>query len=205
MNTGQQLDAVDVIDDDAAVRNAISLLLKSVGIPVRRHESAAAFLKTFDPDNTACMLVDIRMPGMSGLELQEVLSERRVPVPVIFITGHGDVGMAVNAMKAGAFDFIEKPFRDQDLIDRVNRAIASRREDAREERQREALRARFRKLSPRERQVMTLVATGKANKVIAIELNLSERTVEIHRRNVMRKMNAVSLAELVRLAVMLDL
>jgi two-component system, LuxR family, response regulator FixJ len=190
---------VYVIDDDDGMRRALSLLLGTVGHKTRVFANPSDFLAQFDPDTHGCLVLDIRMPGMSGLELQQHLNRTGSMLPVIFITGHGDVPMAVQAMKEGAFEFIQKPFRDQDLLDRINHALQ---QDA-ESRHNLALRAdvvrRLETLTPRERQVMDMVVDGSANKVIAIDLNLSERTVEIHRAKVMEKMGARSVAHLVKL------
>jgi FixJ family two-component response regulator len=177
---------VYVIDDDDGMRRALSLLLSTVGYKTLAYANPGDFLAQFDADAHGCLVLDIRMPGMSGLELQQHLNRTGSMLPVIFITGHGDVPMAVQAMKEGAFEFIQKPFRDQDLLDRINhvRRLAS--------------------LTPRERQVMAMVVDGAANKVIAIDLELSERTVEIHRAKVMEKMGARSVAHLVKLQLSLD-
>ena len=190
---------VYVVDDDDAVRDSLRLLLRSVDLPSRTFASADEFLSRYDPDVPSCLIADIRMPGMSGLELQEELINRKVEMPIIFITGHGDVPMAVKAMKAGAMDFIQKPFRDQDLLDRVYRALQQDKE-ARESR-REARRAQrgLELLTPRETEVMERVVRGQANKVIAQDLGVSQRTVELHRARVMHKMGVRSLADLVRL------
>ncbi|KPJ82650.1 MAG: histidine kinase [Gammaproteobacteria bacterium SG8_30] len=192
---------VFVVDDDEAVRTSLRLLLKSVGLPVETFASAQEFLDQFDPDRAGCLVLDIRMPGMSGLELQQHLNDRHSIMPVVFITGHGDVPMAVEAMQAGAVDFIQKPFRDQDLIDRINRALEKDREMRGELRERDEIRRRMSQLTPREREVLELVTQGKANKVIAGDLNVSQRTVEIHRARVMEKMGASSLAHLVRMVI----
>ena len=192
---------VFVVDDDEAVRTSLRLLLKSVGLPVETFASAQEFLDQFDPDRAGCLVLDIRMPGMSGLELQQHLNDRHSIMPVVFITGHGDVPMAVEAMQAGAVDFIQKPFRDQDLIDRINRALEKDREMRSELRERDEIRRRMSQLTPREREVLELVTQGKANKVIAGDLNVSQRTVEIHRARVMEKMGANSLAHLVRMVI----
>ncbi len=192
---------VFVVDDDEAVRTSLRLLLKSVGLPVETFASAQEFLDQFDPDRAGCLVLDIRMPGMSGLELQQHMNDRHSIMPVVFITGHGDVPMAVEAMQAGAVDFIQKPFRDQDLIDRINRALEKDREMRSELRERDEIRRRMSQLTPREREVLELVTQGKANKVIAGDLNVSQRTVEIHRARVMEKMGANSLAHLVRMVI----
>jgi FixJ family two-component response regulator len=192
-----------VVDDDAGVRNAMRTLLKSVGLASQLHASAQEFLAAYNPSQPGCLVLDIRMPGMSGLELQQELNVRGATIPVIFMTGHGDVPMAVEAMQHGAFDFLQKPFRDQDLLDRIQKAIA------RDARLRQSLgehakiRARLATLTDREREVLDLMILGKQNKAVAQDLGVSPRTIEIHRARVMEKMNAESVAELVRM--MLDL
>jgi FixJ family two-component response regulator len=189
---------VFVVDDDDAVRTSLRLLLKSVGLPVETFGSAQEFL---DADRAGCLVLDIRMPGMSGLELQQKLNEIHAITPIVFITGHGDVPMAVEAMQHGAVDFIQKPFRDQDLIDRINQALERDKENRAGLKERDAIRRRMEQLTPREREVLDLVTQGKANKVIAGDLNVSQRTVEIHRARVMEKMGASSLAHLVRMVI----
>jgi two-component system response regulator FixJ len=198
---------VFVVDDEPAIRDSLALLLRSVGLPTRTFESAQSFLDAFQPIPNSCLLADVRMPGMSGLELQETLRSRGLKVPVIVLTGHGDIAMAVRAMKAGATDFIEKPYNDQVLIDAVHRALAASQgaPSAPPGADRAAIEARIATLSPREREVMQFVIEGKPNKVIATRLGLSTRTVEVHRAKVMEKMEAASLAELVRLALAADL
>ena len=186
-----------IVDDDSAVRESLAFLIRSMSLTVATFDSAQAFLAACDPALPGCLVLDIRMPGMSGLELQEELRRREVTLPIIFITGHGDVAMAVRAMKGGAVDFIEKPFNDQQLLDRINQALELDR-TARAARAEQALvAARLDLLSPREREVLERIVAGQANKVIAIDLGLSERTIEIHRAKVMSKTGARSLAELV--------
>ena len=194
---------VFVVDDEPAIRDSLAMLLRSVGLATRTFDSASAFLDAFQPVPNSCLLADVRMPGMSGLELQETLRTRGLKVPVIVLTGHGDIAMAVRAMKAGATDFIEKPYNDQVLIDAVHRALAASRdpEAPPPAADRAGIEARLGTLSPREREVMQLVIEGKPNKVIATRLGLSTRTVEVHRAKVMEKMQAASLAELVRMAL----
>jgi FixJ family two-component response regulator len=192
---------VCVVDDDEAVRGSLKLLLKTLGVPALAYGSAQEFLADFDPQRRGCLVLDIRMPGMSGLDLQQELNTRGALVPIIFITGHGDVPMAVEAMQQGAMDFLQKPFRDQDLLDRINKALEKDRAGRELLGNRERLRARIDTLTPREREVMKLIVAGKANKVIAGDLQLSQRTVEIHRAHVMEKMGANSLAHLVRMAL----
>ena len=195
---------VFVVDDDEAVRDSLRMLLKSVGLPVTLFASAQEFLAAYQADHPGCVILDIRMPGMSGLDLQRHLTLRGAIIPIVFITGHGDVPMAVDAMQHGAFDFLQKPFRDQDLIDRVQRAFdkdaASRRALAEVGR----IRYHLESLTAREREVLALVTSGKANKVIAAELDVSPRTVAIHRARVMEKMEAPSLAALVRMVIDLE-
>jgi len=197
--------SVFVVDDDDAVRNSLRLLLKSVGLPTVAFASAREYLDSWHPDQPGCLVLDVRMPGMSGLELQEELNRRGAIIPVIFISGHGDIPMAVEAIQHGAFDFLQKPFRDQDLIDRVQRALAADHADRQSLAQRDVLRRRYGSLTPREQEVLLLVTKGKANKVMAGDLEISQRTVEIHRARVMEKMGAQSLAQLVRMAMDLDL
>jgi len=192
---------VYVVDDDAAVRSSLGMLLRSVGLPVMGYASANDFLAHYDPRQPGCLVLDVRMPGMSGLELQQHLNLKGAMIPVIFITGHGDVPMAVEAMQHGAFDFVQKPFRDQDLLDRIQKALTLDRTNRSTLQQHEALRARLATLTPRERQVMDLMAQGRPNKLMAVDLNLSQRTIEIHRAHVMEKMQASSLAQLVRMAI----
>jgi two-component system, LuxR family, response regulator FixJ len=192
---------VFVVDDDAAVRDSLRFLLRSVGHPVEVFASAADFMHAYGDDRPGCLVLDIRMPGMSGLELQQQLVERRALIPIIFITGHGDVPMAVEAMQSGAMDFIQKPFRDQDLLDRINQALEKDLANRQALGELNLIRERLASLTPREREVMDMVVHGKANKVIAADLDLSQRTVEIHRARVMEKMHASSLAHLVRMVI----
>jgi FixJ family two-component response regulator len=195
---------VYVVDDDEAVRSSLRLLLKSVGLPAVAYGAAREFLGAYDPDQPGCLVLDVRMPGMSGLELQEELNRRGAIIPVIFITGHGDIPMAVEAMQHGAFDFLQKPFRDQDLIDRIQRGLETDARNRADLREQEQIRERYDSLTPREREVLTLVTQGKANKVMAGDLGVSQRTVEIHRARVMEKMGANSLAQLVRMVMDLE-
>ncbi len=192
-----------VVDDDAGVRNAMRVLLKSVGLDSASYGSAQDFLAAYDSAQPGCLLLDIRMPGMSGLELQQQLNLRGAVIPVIFMTGHGDIPMAVEAMQHGAFDFLQKPFRDQDLIDRIQKAIAKDAELRKSLGEHERIRRRLESLTPREREVLDLMTQGKQNKAVAQALDVSPRTVEIHRARVMQKMEAGSIAELVRM--MLDM
>ena len=190
---------VYIVDDDDAIRDSLSLLMRSVGLASETHESAGDFLQAYEPDKLSCLIADIRMPGLSGLELQQELNERHAEVPIIFITGHGDVPMAVKAMQAGAMDFIQKPFRDQDLLDKIHKALQEDRERRNSRREVSVIRERLDTLTPRETEVMQKVVQGCANKVIAMDLGVSQRTVELHRARVMHKMRVRSLAELVRL------
>jgi two-component system response regulator FixJ len=197
----ERLPTVFIVDDDDGVRASLRILLKSVGIAATPLASAQEFLATYHPLQPGCLVLDIRMPGMSGLELQSELNLRGAMIPVIFITGHGDVPMAVEAMQHGAFDFLQKPFRDQDLIDRVQRALAKDKENREALKGHERIRTLLKSLTPREREVLDLMTQGKPNKVMANELGLSQRTVEIHRANVMEKMAAHSVAQLVRMVM----
>jgi two-component system response regulator FixJ len=190
---------VTVVDDDEGVRDSLSMLLESVGLPHRLYGSAAEFLEDLETLPHGCLVLDIRMPGMSGLELQAELLRREVMLPTIFITGHGDIGMAVQAMRLGALDFIPKPYHEQELLDRINEALAFGASKRQRLYDHDLLLEHIGALSERERQVFERVADGQANKVIAQDLNVSERTVEVHRSNVMRKMKARTLAELVRM------
>jgi two-component system, LuxR family, response regulator FixJ len=195
---------VFIVDDDEAVRSSLRLLLKSVGLVPSALASAREFLDKYDPAQPGCLVLDVRMPEMSGLELQEQLNLKGAVLPVIFITGHGDVPMAVEAMQAGAFDFLQKPFRDQDLIDRIQRALDKDRTNRAALNERTLIRERLQSLTPREREVLAMVTSGKANKIMAADLGVSQRTVEIHRARVMEKMSAASLAQLVRMVMDLD-
>jgi two-component system, LuxR family, response regulator FixJ len=190
---------VYVVDDDDGMRRALDTLLGTVGYRTAVFSRPSEFLVHYMPDAPGCLVLDIRMPDMSGLELQQHLNRMGSMLPVIFITGHGDVPMAVQAMKEGAFEFIQKPFRDQDLLDRINHALKQDAENRTMVARRAEVLHRLESLTPRERQVMDLVVDGAANKVIAIDLELSERTVEIHRAKVMEKMGARSVAHLVKL------
>jgi FixJ family two-component response regulator len=186
-----------LVDDDEAVRDSLGMLFKSIGLKHEAYASALDFLQRYDGKRHSCLVADIRMPGLSGLELQQRLNEQRAEIPIIFITGHGDVPMAVTAMKSGAADFVQKPFRDQDLIDRINKALDRDRERRKGRAEQDAIRARIALLTPRETEVMQRVARGQANKVIAMDLGVSQRTVELHRARVMRKLRMRSVAELV--------
>lgn len=193
---------VFIVDDDEAVRDSLCFLLKSVGITGNAFSSGNEFLEAYDLDWQGCILLDIRMPGVSGMEVQRQLAERNCALPIIFITGHGDIPMAVEAMHLGAFDFIQKPFHDQELLDRIQQALATYRETQDELALKKEVQERYEKLTPREKEVMEAVVRGHANKVIAMDLELSQRTVEIHRARVMEKMQARSLASLVKFSLL---
>ena len=188
-----------VVDDDDGMRRALDILLSTVGYKTAVFSRPAEFLGQFSADAPGCLVLDIRMPEMSGLEVQQRLNRMGSMLPVIFITGHGDVPMAVQAMKEGAFEFIQKPFRDQELLDRINHALKQDAEYRSTAARRSEVMHRLESLTPRERQVMDMIVEGSANKVIAIDLGLSERTVEIHRAKVMEKMGARSVAHLVKM------
>jgi two-component system response regulator FixJ len=190
---------VYIVDDDQAIRHAMELLMRSVGLDYEIFHSGDDFLAGHTNDRAGCLVLDIRMPGLGGLELQEKLNEMGSTLPIIFITGHGDVPMAVEAMQKGAVDFIQKPFRDQELLDQISEALKTDQERRSARDQKAEVSNRLEKLTKREREVMDLVVTGKPNKVIAYELGVSQRTVEIHRARVMEKMEARSLADLVRM------
>jgi len=197
MRTKDDNPLVYLVDDDEAVRDALGMLFKSIGVKHEAYGSALDFLQRYDPAQHSCLVADIRMPGLSGLELQQRLNDQRAEIPVIFITGHGDVPMAVTAMKSGAADFIQKPFRDQDLIDRINKALSRDHERRKGRAEEDEIRGRIALLTPREREVMECVVRGQANKVIAMDLGVSQRTVELHRARVMKKLRLRSVAELV--------
>jgi two-component system, LuxR family, response regulator FixJ len=195
---------VYIVDDDPAMRQSLRWLTESVGLHVATFETAEAFLDNYRAELPGCLVLDVRMPGMSGLDLQTTLCDRHINLPIIIVTGHGEVQSAVRAMKAGAVNFIEKPFSDQDLLDAVRQALeqdAAQREAADSRRD---IEERFAMLTPRERQVLLLVVNGRANKQIAAELNISQKTVEVHRSHVMQKLQAQSVAELVHMAMKID-
>lgn len=196
----RDMSAVFVIDDDDALRQAIGSLLRSVGLQVHLFATARDFLQAPLADVPCCLVLDIRLPGISGLDFQEQLERAGIRIPIVFITGHGDIRMTVKAMKAGAIEFLTKPFRDQDLLDAVRIAIDHDRAQRESDKSRATISTNFNSLTPRERQVITFVASGLMNKQIAGELGVSEITVKVHRGNVMRKMGARSLPELVRMA-----
>ena len=190
---------VYIVDDDDGMRRALTVLMTTVGYQPVAFSRPAEFLAKYDPNQPSVLVLDVRMPEMSGLEVQQHLNRNGSLLPVILVTGHGDIPMAVQAMKDGAFDFLQKPFRDQDLIDRINAALKQDAQNRESVDRLADLRQRAQSLTPREREVMGQVVDGKANKVIAIDLGLSERTVEIHRANVMEKMAARSVAHLVKM------
>lgn len=191
---------VFVIDDDASMREALARLFYSVQLKVEVFASTQEFLQAERPDAPACLVLDIRLPGLSGLDFQAGLAEAALPIPVVFITGHGDIPMSVRAMKAGAIDFLTKPFRDQDLLDAVAAAIERDKKRRENEHAIADMRAHFVSLTAREREIMALVATGLMSKQIAAQINLSEITVKVHRSHIMKKMEARSVADLVRMA-----
>ena len=190
---------VFIVDDDPAIRIGMQALMESVNLPHRIFSNANEFLDSKCGERPGCLVLDIRMPGLSGLELQAELVRRESTLPIIFITGHGDVPMAVEAMQKGAVDFIQKPFRDQDLLDRVTEALKTDEERRAQRERHDIVVERIKRLTNREKEVFDLVVTGKPNKVIAYDLGVSQRTVEIHRARVMEKMQARSLADLVKM------
>jgi FixJ family two-component response regulator len=197
---GSEEAIVFVVDDDAAARSAIESLLQSVGLRVETFASASGFLQRGAPDRPCCLVLDVRLPGMSGIELQRNLTSTGMNIPIVFITGHGDIPMSVEAMKAGAIEFLTKPFRGQELLDAIHNGLDRNRVSRQDEAGLADLRRRVDALTPREREVMQRVIAGLLNKQIAAELGASERTIKIHRANGMRKMGAESLPDLVRMA-----
>lgn len=192
---------VFVVDDDQTVRDSLRWLLESLRLSVRTYASAQDFLLAYDPVQPGCVLLDVRMPDISGLQLQEILAARKIRLPVILITGHGDIATAVRAMKAGAFDFIEKPFDDQVLLERVRQGLALDSRQRREAAAREKIIERLNSLTPREAEILDSVVSGKPNKLIAAELGISTKTVEVHRARVMEKIAVNSVAELTTLCI----
>jgi FixJ family two-component response regulator len=197
--------AVHIVDDDNAIRVALDSLFRSVGYDTHSYASTAEFMKSGYAAAAGCLVLDVRLPGTNGLDFQEQLGSAGVTMPVVLMTGHGDIPMSVRGMKAGAIDFLPKPFREQDMLDAVSAALARDSDDRADRAKDRELRQRLQSLSPRERQVMVRVATGKMNKQIAFELELSEITVKIHRGNAMRKMEAQNLAEFIKMAEALAL
>jgi len=191
---------VYVIDDDSSVRTALRSLVRSVGLEVESFASGQEFLQFNRPDAPGCLVLDVRLPGMSGLDFHEALVRNNIPLPVIFITAHGDIPMSVRAMKAGAVEFLTKPFRDQDLLDAIHQSLDQDKTRRQQEHEISELKARFSTLTSRERELMALVISGKPNKHIADAIGTSEATVKVHRANLLRKMQAESLADLVRMA-----
>ncbi len=189
---------VHIVDDDEAVRQAVSMLVKSCGRNVESYGSAEDFLDGYDPSKPGCLVLDVRMPGISGISLQEMLAKDTMSLPVIIITGHGDINMAVKATKAGAIDFIEKPFKDNDLLDSIERGIAKDLQNHKNLSGQVEYERRYLNLTDREREVLQLIVDGNPNKTIALKLEITQKTTEFHRKNVMTKMQADSFAELVR-------
>jgi len=197
---GDDTAVVFVVDDDAGVRDATRSLFASIGLKVQTFESASEFLASQRPEVPACLVLDVRLPGLSGLDLQRELAQSGASIPIVFITGHGDIPMSVQAMKSGAVEFLTKPFRDQQLLDAVQQAIALDREERKRRTAMAEIRQRYESLTPRERDVMARVVAGRLNKQIAFELGMAEITVKVHRAQVMQKMRIDSLAALVQLA-----
>ncbi len=195
---------VFIVDDDSAVLDSIGLLMKSVGLEAKLFESAQSFLDSYSTEQSGCLVLDVRMPGISGLDLQAKLIELGCILPIIFITGHGDIPMAVKAMQDGAVDFLQKPFRDQELLDRVQNAIEEDSKNRSQHFEKHNIEQRLAALTEREHQVLDMIIAGKANKLIAADLGLSQRTIEIHRAHILEKMQTRSLAHLVRMIMMVS-
>ena len=190
---------VHIVEDDDAVRDSLQMMLDSIGRATKTLDSADSFLSAYHQDMAGCIILDIRMPGMNGMELQRKLNDINSILPIIFVTGHGDVPMAVEAMQQGAVDFVQKPYREQELLDKISQAMELDEQNRSSLQQRQVIMQKMQSLTPREKDVMQLMVEGKANKVIAIDLDISQRTVEIHRARVMEKLDANSLAHLVRM------
>lgn len=199
MTTGKSSSFVFVVDDDAAIRSSLQFLIGTVGLQVETFESTESFLRRDLPDGASCLILDVRLHGRSGLDFQHELAARGIHIPIIFITGHGDIPMSVRAMKGGAIEFLTKPFRDQDLLDAISVAMEKDRARREQERDVKETQGRFDSLSPREQEVISLVVSGMLNKQIADALGTAENTVKVHRSRAMEKMQAQSLADLVRM------
>lgn len=195
---------IHIVEDDDAVRDSLLMMLEANGHKVQTYACAEAFLAEFSQQLTGCIVLDIRMPGMNGMELQKTLNALNSMLPIIFVTGHGDVPMAVEAMQLGAVDFIQKPYREDELLNKISQAMALDRKNRNSLQQRQAILDNMQQLTPREQDVLQLIVKGKANKVIAIDLNISQRTVEIHRSRVMAKLSANSLAHLVSMCLAVE-
>lgn len=200
LNSEQETQTVFVVDDEPDVRAALRLLIKSVGYSVECFESADQFFQQFDPKRRGCLILDVRMPGMSGMDLQEKLSELNALLPIIMISGHGEIPMAVKAVQKGAIDFLQKPFSDQQLLDRISQALEVNTSRHTDQKVIQAAQEKYDSLTPREKEIFKEVVAGKLNKVIAYDLNISTRTVEIHRAKAMEKMEAKNLSDLINLA-----
>jgi FixJ family two-component response regulator len=205
MEQAQAKSVVFVVDDDASLRDGLKDLLQSVGLQVEAFGSAPEFLQSKRPDTPSCLILDVRLPGVSGLDFQAVLAKTNIHIPIIFMTGHGDIPMSVHAMKAGAVEFLPKPFREQNMLDAVQLALERDRSRRENDKMSSKLKADFETLTPREKEVMGLVVTGLMNKQIAGKIGVSEITVKVHRGSVMRKMGAKTLADLVTMAVALQI
>jgi RNA polymerase sigma factor (sigma-70 family) len=197
--------SVFIVDDDPLIRNALEQLIKSVGLKPSTYSSAQEFLENDFPDEPCCLILDIRMPGLSGLDLQDELAKKGLIIPIIFITGHGTVPMSVRAMKAGAVDFLQKPFEDQALLDAINKAVDQNRQTRMDQAEMREIKRRVESLTPREHEVLVLVTAGMLNKQIAYHLKMSENTVKTHRAKIMKKMKVESLADLVRITEKADI